>query len=247
MITRILRWLINLFTPTRDIVDASEIILATDTITVKVNKPVIEVKPKTVQKIFPILFYGHGPMTKGKKSPKYNGFQFIEYEYNKRTVEIIKDKLDSLGWKYAIGNDYLVDCYGNCIPERVQIIKYLISVPAGLEPIIIDQHANAHTDSWNNVTGSETWIADVLANRAKRLLYAQIFQDNMVKRHQSRDRGIKMNNNRRFPMLYDTPYLSFILEPEFYTNIEKAKYLANSGDEMQAGAVIDSLRQINEL
>jgi len=246
MIIKLLRWIIDWLTPVRNISDASDIPLAIDTITVRPVKTEPS-SPFQQQCIFPILLYGHGPNTRGKRSPWFKGFQFIEYEYNKATIEILKEKLDSINWKYAVVNDYLLDCYSNCLEERVQIIKHLINVPDNMEPLIIDQHANGYDSDWNNVTGTETWIADVVANREKRLLYASIFQKNMVKRHNSKDRGIKMNKKRRFKMLYDTPYLAFILEPEFYTNLDKAKYLDSSGKELQAGAVLDSLREINNL
>lgn len=246
LLIRFIRWLIGISIPKDNLSDPEDIVISLDTVTVyptKIEKTV----SKLEQRVFPILSAGHGPTTAGKRSPKYKGWQFLEYRYNIDTVSIIAEKLNNLGWKYAIVNDYLEGCQGNCLQERVAAIKYMIDVPEGMFPIIIDQHANAYGDSWNNITGSEIWVADVDYRRPLRLAIASIFLENMVKRHSSRNRGIKMNKENRFTILYDTPYLAFILEPEFYTNLDKAKYLDTSGKELQAGAVVDSLKQINNI
>jgi len=244
MIIKILRWLLNLFQK-KSPVDPQEIIEHRDTITI--NKPVQDIKiDKDTQVIYPILIAGHGSLTKGKRSPKHNSWRFIEFDFNIAVINAVREQLDHIGWSYTVVNDYLPELYGNSLDERLEIINQLV-ISKGMLPIIIDQHANAYGTTWNNITGTETWVADVDSNRELRELLASVFQDNMVKKHTSRNRGVKMNRLRRFRTLYETPYLAFLLEAEFFTNLDKALYLSTKGIEMQQQAIVKSLKQINQL
>lgn len=202
----------------------------------------IVVEPESLeQRIYPILSAGHGPTTRGKRSPVYKGFQLIEYEFNIAVIEIVRRWLEDNDWEYTIVNDYLPTNHGNNLSQRVDVINKINTL--GLFPLIVDQHANAYGSNWNSVRGCETWVIE--SNNADRLTIAGIFQSEMVKAHNNPDRGIKMDRDIPFTMLYKTPYFAFILEAGFMTNLEEAKYLAGQGIFNQANAVINSLQKIN--
>lgn len=241
---KILLWLINLFQTSKP-VDAQDVIDTRDTITI--NLPVQDiVVEKDKQSLFPILLAGHGELTKGKRSPKYKDWRFYEYNFNIKVINSVRQQLDKMGWQYVVINDDLGELYDNDLDKRLELISLSV-IPEGMIPIIIDQHANAYGNSWNNITGTETWVADIDKNREIRELFASIFQKNMVKKHQSRNRGVKMNKQRKFRTLYETPYLAFLLEAEFFTNLDKALYLSSKGIEMQEQAIVNSLIDINKL
>ncbi len=193
-----------------------------------VEEPVIETPPvvetpKHKARYMWCLDNGHGKLTAGKRSPKFeDGKQFLEYEFNRDIVKRIIEQLEKKGVKYF-----------NVVPE-VNTDNFLEGrvgrankLKSSLPKIFLSIHANAFGRSgWEPPSGIETWFYH--NSRSGRAL-ARIFQKHLISKTGWKNRKLKSYpGKKQFYVLRNTKMPAVLTENGFYTNKEEARLLLKS-------------------
>lgn len=197
-----------------------------------------------------LLDAGHGGLhpktgeyvTRGKRSPKfpYSSKYKGEFLYegvrnrvvlNGLTKLLDKDEIDytiiSDDWKDISLSDRIVKA--NEISDNTQNCIYL------------SIHHNAYKKDWNNANGLSTYH---YPKSVKGFKIAGVFQNNLVKEMEWRNRGIKNSN---FYVLKYTSMPSVLTECGFMTNLKEAEVLmSDKGSEKLSYAHFEAIKEINE-
>ncbi len=166
---------------------------------------------------------GHGKLTAGKRSPKFeNGTQFFEYEFNRDIVKRIIAQLDEQGVKHF-----------NVVPE-VDIDNFLEgrvgranNKQSDIPKIFLSVHANAFGNSgWETPKGIETWHFH--ESRTGQAL-ARVFQKHLIAKTGWVNRQLKSYpGSKQFYVLRNTNMPAVLTECGFYTNKEECALLMKS-------------------
>lgn len=163
---------------------------------------------------------GHGKLTAGKRSPKFeDGTQFFEYEFNRDIVKRIMKQLDELGVKYFnVVPEVDID---NFLEGRVERANEKVS---DLPKIFLSIHSNAFGNSgWDTPKGIETWHFH--ESRTGQAL-ARVFQKHLIEKTGWANRQLKSYpGSKQFYVLRNTNMPAVLTENGFYTNKEECALL----------------------
>ncbi len=176
--------------------------------------------PKHKTRYLWCLDNGHGKLTAGKRSPKFDdGTRFFEYEFNRDIVKRIITQLEDLGVKYF-----------NVVPE-VETDNFLHGrveraneKESDLPKIFLSIHANAFGNSgWEVPKGIETWH---FHNSRTGQSLARVFQKHLISETGWSNRKLKSYpGSRQFYVLRNTHMPAVLTENGFYTNREECALL----------------------
>jgi N-acetylmuramoyl-L-alanine amidase len=169
-----------------------------------------------------ILDPGHGPLTKGKRSPKLkDGRQLFEYEFNRDIAHRLGLLLDSAGIKHTLSLDPKANI-GDYLVERVQRANDLPNDP---QRIFLSIHSNAGPalpNTWSIAHGVEVWF---FAGSKIGEKMAKIFEHEIVKATGFGSRGPKSQPTKQFYVLRKTEMLAILTENGFYNNLNQVEEL----------------------
>ena len=198
--------------------------------------------PKHKARYLWCLDNGHGKLTAGKRSPKFeDGNQFFEYEFNRDIVKRIIVELDDLGVKYF-----------NIVPE-VETDNFLRGrveraneKESDIPKIFLSIHANAFGRSgWEVPKGIETWH---FHNSRTGQSLARVFQKHLIAETGWQNRKLKSYpGSKQFYVLRNTHMAAVLTENGFYTNKEECALLRR--DEIRqkiAGAHVAAILEIEK-
>jgi len=159
---------------------------------------------------------GHGPLTRGKRTPRWENGKFMhEYEFNLAVAKKLERKLIKRGFKVVRTYKEGIDLP---LKSRVKIAN-----DAKVD-IFISIHANAYgMGGWNTVTGIETYYStgSRIGPRLAKTVHKELIDaTGMV------DRKVK---NARFYVIKNTDAPAILTESGFMTNKEDAKKLLDDG------------------
>ncbi len=170
---------------------------------------------------------GHGSLTAGKRSPKFDDgvTQFLEYEFNRDIVNRIIKQLDKKGVKYY-----------NVVPE-VEIDNFLQgrvdranAKQSDLPKIYLSVHSNAaparSASDWapDTISGIETWFYHGSKKGQK---IAGVFQKHLINKTGLKNRHLKSRPESQFYVLRKTRMTSVLTENGFYNNKSECEKLIN--------------------
>lgn len=168
---------------------------------------------------------GHGEDTPGKRSPEFEmdgiTMQFFEYEFNRDVVGRIINALTEKGIKFF---NVVPEVEGDItLKERVTRANTL---PSNLPKIYVSVHSNAGpvrpgTD-WTSASGMETWYYKSSSNGKK---IASVFQKEMVRATDWRNRGLKSTALKNLYVLRHTSMPAVLTESGFFNNEKEVKKL----------------------
>jgi len=200
------------------------------------------VTPKHKARYLWCLDNGHGKLTAGKRSSKFeDGSRFFEYEFNRDIVKRIIQKLDDLGVKYF-----------NVVPEvdtdnflqgRVERANEKSS---DLPKIFLSVHANAFGNSgWDAPKGIETWH---FHNSRTGQALARVFQKHLITKTGWSNRKLKSYpGSKQFYVLRNTNMPAVLTENGFYTNKEEcALLMKNKIRQKIADAHVDAILEVEK-
>lgn len=176
-----------------------------------------------------ILDPGHGPLTKGKRSPRLpvkNGARFMEYQFNQIIVQGIASKLEERGVAFYVTVEP-EERVGNFLKERVDRANALES---DLQKIFVSVHSNAgpapsidhFTDP--SIRGLEAWF---YYGSLEGMVIASKFVEELHNLLGWRNRGIKRRQKNQFYVLKETQMPAILTESGFYNNEEEVKLLCD--------------------
>ena len=188
---------------------------------------------------------GHGSLQKGKRSPVWaDGTQLLEWEFNRKIVQLILKQLDARGISYfEVVPEEEVDAF---LKERVQRANDK-EITDDQSKIYVSVHGNAAQDS--GVKGVETWY-HTNSTSGKRI--ASVFQRHLMQRlqansYQGADRGIRRIKpaKKSFYVLHHTAMPAIVTENGFYSNEEECRMmLTPEFQELVAHAHVDAIMEI---
>ncbi|RME66065.1 MAG: N-acetylmuramoyl-L-alanine amidase [Caldilineae bacterium] len=205
---------------------------------------------------------GHGPATRGKRSPRLpDGRRFLEYEYNYAVGDLVTHALltrhtDNVintvhEWRRQRPDTPM----GNDLRFRVAVANDACRRHRSVygddgEAIFISIHANAapqpHPEAWvPSVRGVETWY--YRGSEEGRLLAMTVhpyLAAVAIEHMHSRDRGIKYHREgqRPFYVLAHTIMPSVLLETGFYTHPEEVLLLMDDEvRQLMAAAIVNGI------
>ncbi|GJM34030.1 MAG: hypothetical protein DHS20C18_30310 [Saprospiraceae bacterium] len=170
---------------------------------------------------------GHGSLTSGKRSPKFDDgvTQFMEYEFNRDIVSRVAKQLDKKGVKYF-----------NVVPE-IEIDNFLQgrvdranNKSSDLPKIYLSIHSNAaparSSNDWaaDSISGIETWFYHG-SKKGQKL--ASIFQKHLLEKTGLKNRHLKSRPESQFYVLRKTKMVSVLTENGFYNNKSECEKLIN--------------------
>ena len=188
---------------------------------------------------------GHGSLQAGKRSPVWgDGTQLLEWEFNRKVVQLILKKLDTHGISYfEVVPEKDVDAF---LKERVQRAN-LQETAGDTSKIYVSVHGNSAQDS--GVQGVETWY-HTHSTSGKRI--ASVFQKHLMQglqasSYRGADRGIRQITpaNKSFYVLHYTAMPAIVTENGFYSNEEECRLMLTSEfQEMVAQAHVEAILEI---
>lgn len=176
-----------------------------------------------------IIDCGHGPATKGKRSPDPGDGSgaFLEYKFNHFIGKMLYNELRDRRVKcaYSIHPDSIV---GDDLFDRVHeansiyaaVPKFFVSIHSNMAPV------PDMLRDWTPVGGIETWH---YYGNSKTYDLAAVFQKHLVEELGWRDRGVRSKKEKQFYVLRETNHDAILLEIGFYNNLEQMKELRKSG------------------
>ena len=199
-------------------------------------------KPKHKQRYLWCLDNGHGKLTAGKRSPKFeNGSRFFEYEFNRDIVKRVIEKLNEIGVKhFNVVPEVDTD---NFLQGRVERANEKVS---DLPKIFLSIHANAFGNSgWEAPKGIETWH---FHNSRTGQSLARVFQKHLIAKTGWSNRKLKSYpGSKQFYVLRNTNMPAVLTENGFYTNKEECALLMKSEIRQKiANAHVDAILEIEK-
>jgi N-acetylmuramoyl-L-alanine amidase len=198
--------------------------------------------PKHKPRYLWCLDNGHGKLTAGKRSPKFeDGSRFFEYEFNRDIVKRIIEKLDEKGVKYFnVVPEVDTDNFLQGRVERANNKK------SDLPKIFLSIHANAFGNSgWEAPKGIETWH---FHNSRTGQALARVFQKHLISKTGWSNRRLKSYpGKKQFYVLRNTNMPAVLTENGFYTNKEECVLLMKEEIRQKiADAHVDSILEIEK-
>ena len=199
-------------------------------------------KPKHKARYLWCLDNGHGKLTAGKRSPKFdNGSRFFEYEFNRDIVKRVIEKLDEKGVKhFNVVPEVDTD---NFLQGRVERAN---EKQSDLPKIFLSIHANAFGNSdWGTPKGIETWH---FHNSRTGQSLARVFQKHLISRTGWSNRKLKSYpGKKQFYVLRNTNMPAVLTENGFYTNKKECALLMKTEIRQKiAEAHIDAILEIEK-
>lgn len=170
-------------------------------------------------RFFWIINPGHGPLTKGKHSPPLPEDKYVHYEFE-YTHDIARRVCVGLEREHIAHarTVHLRPDLGNNLRERTDFANN-IDTPLRRRYISIHTNSTAQAETpdglrWvPDVEGTETFIYTKASAESKEM--AEVFQSNIVRLLQSKDRGVKRAN---FHELRETTMPAILIEVGFHSN-----------------------------
>lgn len=183
------------------------------------------IKIEHVQRFTWILDSGHGPKTKGKRSPYFeDGKQLIEYEFNRDIVEMICVELEKKGVDFFKLIESNEDC-GSDLKMRVTRANEF-AITSNHQCIYVSVHGNAgprNDGQWTSARGLETWY---LSSSKIGKKIAPVFQNSLVDKLGWLNRKIRTGQN--FYVLKYTSMPAVLTENGFFNNRIEGRMMLSS-------------------
>ncbi|MFS1511103.1 N-acetylmuramoyl-L-alanine amidase [Chengkuizengella sp. SCS-71B] len=152
---------------------------------------------------------GHGPETKGKRSPDES---LREFEFNRVVAGYVQERL--------LQYESIETIFTHELDRDVPLKERTNVANDWRADLFISIHANAYLGDWNEVTGIETFVYKSLPAQGVKL--ANHVQNQLVQLTGRKDRGVKGAN---FHVLRETEMTAILVECEFMTNEQSCKLL----------------------
>lgn len=214
-----------------------------------------------------IIDPGHGPATRGKRSPAFtDGSRFFEYEFNwdvggRVTTMLATQHLANVintvdEWVRRMGD---AQAMGNALSFRVQVANEAWERHKALHgdrarAIYVSIHANAapqpRHDAWvDGARGIETWY-HFTSERSRKLaldVHSAVVNEAMPLMS-TRDRGLKAYPDRTLYVLRNTAMPACLVECGFYTHPEEVRLLmdGNVREALATGIVTGIINHHNQ-
>ena len=186
-----------------------------------------------------VLDSGHGPFSKGKRTPHFEDGTFMhEHEFNNAVVNKLKAKLSHIDeFIVTIVSDDLTDVPLSQRVYREQQIK---------ADLFLSVHANALTGYWGDAKGIESFYNK---GSNKGLHYATVIQNELIRDTGLYDRGAKSAPGPQYPnslyVLKNTYGPAVLVECGFMDNKDEAILLmSDSYREIVAESLFNSICDI---
>jgi N-acetylmuramoyl-L-alanine amidase len=187
-----------------------------------------------------IIDPGHGPKTRGRRSPKLpDGRRFAEYLFTHAVAWELCDLCMNAGMEYGLTVDPDDPTVGNSIPRRLAFERLTRS---NNPKVFVSIHSNAspvknETTDWGPGHGIETWHFFTPKNKEHTgVKIAAILQRHLVKALGLKDRGLKFTDDRKtdpktgrkyrqFAVLAKTLCPAVLVEIGFWNNQKEVEFL----------------------
>ena len=232
MLKTIIEWIISLFNKHVVTIDTKD---DTTNEIIEQNEPEPDIEMNDYSNIMVHIDNGHASSTKGKRSPYAANkvppeLDFYEYKFNREVASILKEKLESNGFKvnmvcHELDEDIKLTVRAN----RANIVK---GKNPSMKHLFISIHSNAFGkgESWNSARGWSAWttkgqnnsdkLADCLYNAAEKILP----KHNMTIRTEKSPDGDR-DYEENFTVIYVANMPAVLTENLFYTNIKDTEFL----------------------
>ncbi|MFS1513906.1 N-acetylmuramoyl-L-alanine amidase [Chengkuizengella sp. SCS-71B] len=155
---------------------------------------------------------GHGPETKGKRSPDES---LREFQFNEVVAYLVKNQLKTYeGVEIIFTHEKHFD-----VPLQERTRK----ANKWQADLFLSIHANAYGSDWNNVSGIETFVHTSQPKSATRL--ANAVQKRLVQVTKRKNRGVKSAD---FHVLRESNMTAILVECEFMTCKESCELLKST-------------------
>lgn len=190
---------------------------------------------------------GHSMLTKGKRSPNH---QFFEYEYNRIIGRRVAERLSELGIEYCF--TYPIDePYDLSLTSRANVANKVAKEKGAGNVLLISIHSNAagNGKQWMNAKGWCVFTTKGVTNSDK---YAEIFWEEARKvcakygRTTRQDKSDGDNDwEANFTVIFKTICPSILIEEFFYDNEEEMNWLlSEEGKAACTEIIVNAIKRI---